>query len=92
MAKYQTVRRFAAESGYTERAIYAKCEDGTWLQGEVWIRAPDGRKLISVEGYEEWVESGQASEQRQGRALRSVSCSTASNAVNVSRLSPAPLT
>lgn len=92
MVGYKTVKKFSDESGYTERAIYAKCYDGTWKEGLVWRKAPDGKPLISVEGYEEWVESGQASELRQGRALKSVSCSRASNVANVSHLSPAPLT
>ncbi len=92
MVPYKTVKQFAAESGYSERAIYAKCSDGTWPQGEVWRKAPDGKPLISVEGYVEWVESEQASERRQSRALKSVSCLKASNAANVSRLSPPPLT
>jgi hypothetical protein len=28
--------------------------------GQVWIRAPDNKPLISVEGYHAWVESGPA--------------------------------
>lgn len=92
MANYQTVKKFAAESGYTEAAIRSKIQDGTWPEGEVWVRAPDSKPLISIEGYEEWVESGSVSGQRRRPALRSVSCSTARNAGNGSRLSPAPLT
>lgn len=92
MARYQTVKKFSEASGYTERAIRTKCSDGTWQLGKVWIKAPDDRILISVEGYEEWVESGVVSGARQRPALKSVSCSKASSAGNVSRLSPAPLT
>ena len=91
MVNYKTVNQFSAESGYTEAAIRAKCADGTWPQGIVWRRAPDGKPLISVEGYNSWVENGTALGRRQSRALKSVSCSMVSNAANVSRLSPAPL-
>lgn len=92
MAKYQTIKKFALESGYTEAAIRTKIQDGTWKQGEVWIRAPDKKPLISVEGYNAWVEGELASELLPDRALKLVSCSKGSNAVNASLLSPAPLT
>ena len=92
MVNYKTVNQFSAESGYTEAAIRAKCADGTWPEGIVWRRAPDGKPLISVEGYNSWVENGMASGRRQGRALRSASCLMASNAAIVSRSSPPPLT
>lgn len=92
MAKYQTVKKFSDESGYTEAAIRTKMQDGTWKQGAVWIKAPDNRVLISVEGYNAWVEGELASEQLPDRALKLVSCSKGSNAVSASLLSPAPLT
>jgi hypothetical protein len=56
MLRYVTIGKFAAESGYTEEAIRAKIKKGVWLQGHVWIKAPDGRDLIDVHGYERWVE------------------------------------
>lgn len=54
--KYMTVAKFAVESGYSEEPIRAKIKNGVWLEGMVWKRAPDGRVLISTEGYERWVE------------------------------------
>lgn len=54
--KYLTVAKFSVESGYSEEAIRAKIKNGVWLEGMVWKRAPDGRVLISTEGYERWVE------------------------------------
>ena len=56
MLRYLTIREFAAESGYSENAIRSKIHDGIWLQDKVWKKAPDGRILIDVEGYHEWVE------------------------------------
>ena len=57
MVKYKTIERFALESGYSETTIRLKIENGVWSDG-VHIKAPDGLILISVEGYNEWVESG----------------------------------
>jgi hypothetical protein len=56
MLRYVTVKKFAAESGYTEDAIRAKLKNGVWLEGQIWRKAPDGRNLIDVQAYERWVE------------------------------------
>lgn len=45
---------FCTESGYTEKAIRRKIEDGRWLEHHEFVRAPDGNILISTEGYEAW--------------------------------------
>lgn len=92
MAKYQTIKRFSEATGYTEHAIRSKLSKGVWPLGEIWIKAPDGHVLISVEGYEAWVESGMESGARRLPALKSVSCGRGRSAVNVSHLSPPPLT
>lgn len=64
MVNYKTVRQFSAESGYTEAAIRAKMADGTWIENLVWRHAPDGRVLIDLRGYENWVESTAAPKRR----------------------------
>ena len=61
--RYQTIRKFSSESGYTESAIRTKIRDGIWLQNRQWVKAPDGRILIYVEGYYEWVEKSKVSSQ-----------------------------
>lgn len=58
--KYQRIRLFAAESGYSEKAIRRKIEDGIWVAGREYRKAPDGNILIDVEGYERWVAGGKA--------------------------------
>lgn len=68
MVRYKTIKQFAAESGYTEKAIRAKLSSGTWLEGQVWIRAPDSKPLIDVEGYHAWVESGSKPRRRIPKA------------------------
>jgi len=62
--RYLTIKRFSAESGYTEAAVRSKISEGVWLINVVWRRAPDGRVLIDVVGYEAWVEQGPAGERR----------------------------
>lgn len=54
--KWVTIKKAAELSGYSEKAIEAKRADGTWLEGVVWIKAPDGRILISPDGIDQWAE------------------------------------
>ena len=56
MLDYLTIQKFAAESGYTEKDVRAKINAGNWRLGEVWRKAPDGRILIHVPGYEDWAD------------------------------------
>lgn len=58
MLRHVTISKFARQSGYTENAIRMKIKNGVWLENAVWRKAPDGRILIDVEGYEAWVEAG----------------------------------
>jgi hypothetical protein len=58
--KYVRLRLFAEQSGYTEKAIRRKIEEGIWVQNREYRRAPDGSLLIDVEGYNRWVEGNQA--------------------------------
>ena len=92
MLRYLTIPKFAAESGYTEDAVRTKIRDGIWAQNDVWIRAPDGRILINVPGYESWVETGEALKLRRKAASKSASCIEAPGVASVSRSSPRPLT
>jgi hypothetical protein len=43
-------------TGYSVKAMERKIERGDWQEGKVWRRAPDGRILIDVMGYQRWVE------------------------------------
>ncbi|PTR07076.1 hypothetical protein C8R32_10831 [Nitrosospira sp. Nsp5] len=65
MKGYVTIRKFSEFSGYTEDAIRAKIKRGAWMENRVWRKAPDGRILISVEGFESWVETGLMGARRQ---------------------------
>jgi hypothetical protein len=59
-APYVTVKVAANMTGFTEKAIRRKIQDGVWLEGREYRKSPDGRILISVKGYTSWVEQGQA--------------------------------
>lgn len=67
MLRHLTIPKFAVESGYTEDAIRSKIKRGEWLDGLVWVKAPDGRILIDTEGFEAWA-IGATSSQRQQAA------------------------
>ena len=43
-------------TGYSVKAMERKIERGDWQEGKVWRRAPDGRIVIDVVGYQHWVE------------------------------------
>lgn len=52
--RYVTIERASVLTGYSEKAIRRKIEDGKWLEGQLWIKAPDSRILIDMEGYYRW--------------------------------------
>jgi len=54
MLELKTIKQFAQDSGYSERAIRSKIYEGIWGEG-ITFKAPDGRRLISTTGVENWV-------------------------------------
>lgn len=56
-ARYVLLPLANAITGYTIKAMERKIERGDWAEGKVWRRAPDGRILIDMLGYQRWVES-----------------------------------
>lgn len=59
---FEYVKKPVAEllTGYSVKAQERKIEEGVWREGHEWIKAPDGTQLISVKGYNKWVESARA--------------------------------
>lgn len=55
-----TIRLASACFGLSEKAIRRKMEEGKWVEGKQYFRAPDGGIFISIKGVQQWVESGQA--------------------------------
>lgn len=66
--RYVLISKFCADSGYSEKAVRRKIEEGVWLENQQYRRAPDGRIMIDVEGVERWVEGQPAPLNRSGRA------------------------
>lgn len=46
----------ASLTGYTQKAIRRKIEDGVWRAGVEYVRAPDGNILIDMQAFEKWVQ------------------------------------
>lgn len=59
-APYVLIPKAAEITGYSIKAIERKIERGQWREGLEYVKAPDGHRLISIKGYERWVEQGQA--------------------------------
>ncbi|WJJ94045.1 excisionase [Neopusillimonas aromaticivorans] len=56
-ARYIRLPLFETVTGYTEKAVRRKIDDGIWLEGKEYMRAPDGHILVDLEGYYKWVEN-----------------------------------
>jgi hypothetical protein len=61
--KWVLIPVFSTLTGYTEKAVRGKIEQGVWLEGVHYRHAPDGRIHMNLEEHEKWVEGakGQAS-------------------------------
>lgn len=57
LARFVLIPLAAQATGYTERAIHKKIDDGVWRRGREWRKAPDGRRLIDLKAVEAWVAS-----------------------------------
>ncbi len=58
--RYVRLPLFERLTGYTQKAVRRKSEEGVWLEGKQYRRAPDGHILIDMDGYEKWVERAMA--------------------------------
>ncbi len=55
-AKYVRLSQFCSLTGYTEKACRRKMEQGVWVEGIHYRKAPDGNLLMNLEEFEKWVE------------------------------------
>jgi len=51
---FVTIKKFSEETGYSVAAVNAKISTGVWLEGKIWWKGPDGRRLINLREYERW--------------------------------------
>lgn len=56
-SQWVLIKRFAEITGYSENAVRHKVKNGTWLEGRIWRKAPDGRIFLNLSEFERWVES-----------------------------------
>ena len=57
LARFVLIPVAAKATGYSERAIHKKIDDGVWRRGREWRKAPDGRRLIDLQAVEAWIAS-----------------------------------
>ncbi len=60
MIRWVLINKFAELTGYSEKAVRCKIDEGVFTEGVHYRRSPDHRIHISLEAYEQWVEGGQA--------------------------------
>ena len=68
--RYVTMSKAADMTGYSVRAMQEKIKEGVWPENVLWVRAPDGKRLIDLDGFERWVES---SVMKRGPGVESLS-------------------
>lgn len=54
--RWVLVPLFCTLTGYTDKAVRRKIEEGIWLQGRHYRKAPDGRITMDLQAYYAWVE------------------------------------
>ena len=90
---WRKLKKHCLDTGYTEDAIYSKIKRGDLAEHIVWIKAPDGKILISEEGFEKWAlgllpANSKASARHRIRQLKSTSTTTGNGASHASKASP----
>ena len=54
MSDLKLLPKAAELTGYSEKAMRRKIEDGVWLEGHEYVRAPDGRILVDMDAFNRW--------------------------------------
>ena len=54
--RYVRVVKFADETGYSEKAVRRKIEEGIWVEGTHYVKSPDGRIHMEMGAYYQWLE------------------------------------
>lgn len=55
--RYVRIQKFSEETGYTQKAVRCKIDQGVWLEGQHYVRAPDGTIHLEMGAYYAWLES-----------------------------------
>ena len=54
--EWMLIPLFCMCTGYTPKAVQRKIEDGKWIEGHMYVRAPDGHITINLQEYYRWVK------------------------------------
>jgi hypothetical protein len=60
IAPHPRVKKFCEMTGWTEKAVSRKREEGVWIEGREYHKAPDGSIVIDILGYNKWASSRSA--------------------------------
>jgi hypothetical protein len=58
-AEWMLIPVFCNRTGYTEKAVRRKIQDGVWLRGKHYKKAPDGHVTMNIQEYYRWVEQAE---------------------------------
>ncbi|AMP05785.1 hypothetical protein CPter91_3459 [Collimonas pratensis] len=58
--RWVLIHVFSSLTGYTDKAVRRKIEDGVWIEGTHYRRAPDGHITMNMQEYYKWVEGVKA--------------------------------
>lgn len=59
-SRYALLKVFCDKTGYTEKAVRRKIEEGIFVEGKHYRKAPDGHIFMSWEEFDKWVEGERA--------------------------------
>lgn len=53
--EWMLIPLFCSLTGYSVKAVQRKIEEGRWVEGRIYRRAPDGRVTVNLQAYYRWV-------------------------------------
>ena len=56
MIKWVRINKFCNETGESDDAVRSNISGGTWPEGILWKKAPNGRIYIHTRNFNKWVE------------------------------------
>lgn len=54
--KWIKMEKFCELTGYTRKAIERKRQEGIWIEGKHWKKAPDRHIMINLEEFNQWID------------------------------------
>lgn len=53
--RWMLIPVFCELTGYSDKAVRRKIQDGKWIEGKEYRRAPDGHITMDIQAYYRWV-------------------------------------